>query len=65
MIKRSTPRCPELCGPLIIEGKVKDKVLDVEAKGRFRREIPWNDKVLSLSGQERLFEKKKLKAGDK
>jgi hypothetical protein len=53
-------------GPLVLTGKVKEKVLHVEVdQGRMTREIPWNDKVIGLRAQERLFQANKFKSGDK
>src|SRR5262245_44206620 len=55
-----------VAGPVVLSGTVKDNVLHVEVdKGRMRREIPWNDKVIGLRAQERLFQAKKFKSGDK
>src|SRR5262249_20353833 len=37
----------QAAGPLVLSGTVKDNVLHVEVdKGRIKREIPWNDKVI-------------------
>jgi hypothetical protein len=56
----------QAAGPLVLSGTVKDNVLHVEVdKGRIKREIPWNDKVIGLRAQERLFQANKFKPGDK
>src|SRR5205823_6101860 len=52
-------------GAVSLTGVVKGKVLHVEVdKGRFTREIPWNDKVIGVRAQERLFQTNKFKAGE-
>jgi hypothetical protein len=61
-------------GPLVLSGTVKERVsgegmkerfLAVEVdKGRIRRELPWNEKVIGLQAQERLFQGKPFKPGD-
>src|SRR5262249_30903041 len=53
-------------GELVLNGAVKGDKLHVEVdKGRITREIPWNDKVIGLQSQEKLFQKNKAKPGDK
>ncbi len=53
-------------GPLVLTGTLKDGAMHVDiGGGRIRRQLPWDDKVLGLYAQERLFHKNKAKAGDK
>ncbi len=52
-------------GDVVLTGVVKDNVLHVEVKDRVKRQIPWNDKVIGMQAQEKLFVGKKFKAGDK
>lgn len=59
-------RMPQPGGDLVLKGTRKDGVLHVEVDGgRIRRQIPWNDKVIGLYAQDHLFQKNKVKPGDK
>jgi transglutaminase-like putative cysteine protease len=51
---------------LLIRGTVTEGQLAVTIEGKARREekIPWDDHVLGLYGQERLFRERKVKSGD-
>jgi transglutaminase-like putative cysteine protease len=53
-------------GALVLTGTLKDGKMHVEIPGQgIRRELPWNDKVIGLYTQERLFQKNKAKPGDR
>ena len=51
---------------LLIQGTVTEDQLAVTIEGKARQEkkIPWDDRVLGLYGQERLFREHKVKSGE-
>jgi transglutaminase-like putative cysteine protease len=52
---------------IILKGTVKNDHLAVTVNGKtqLERKIPWNDRVIGLAKQERLFQERKVKPGDK
>jgi transglutaminase-like putative cysteine protease len=53
-------------GKLILAGSVEGDYLHVKTPdGRIDRKLPWDDKVVGLSGQERFYKEHNAKPGDK
>jgi Transglutaminase-like superfamily len=54
-------------GTLTLTGKLEDGVMKVEISGgrKILRQLPWDDKVIGLLAQERIFQTKKVKPGDR
>src|SRR5262249_11459254 len=51
---------------LVLTGTLKEGKMHVDiADGRIKRELPWNDKVIGLHAQARLFQKNRAKPGDR
>jgi transglutaminase-like putative cysteine protease len=50
---------------LVLTGIVQDKQLVVKVDdGRIQKRIPWNDQVIGLYGQDRIYQQRKVKPGD-
>src|SRR5437660_1125301 len=53
-------------GALVLIGTLKDGKMHVDiAGGRIKRQLAWDDKVIGQYAQERLFQKKKAKPGNR
>src|SRR5207302_1359256 len=51
---------------LVQEGTVEEKGLHLKVNGgQIDKYVPWNDEVIGLYRQDRLFQEKKVKPGDK
>jgi transglutaminase-like putative cysteine protease len=51
--------------PVVLTGVVEGRQLHIRtAKGDLDTKIPWNDQVVGLNRQERLFQERKVKPGD-
>lgn len=58
-------RLPQDRGELLLKGTVTREGLHVKVDGgRIDKVIPWNDQVIGLYRQERLFQEQKVKSGD-